>query len=82
MRNQIFILLILLLLPAKGVADIVVIVNSANQVTELSQRQVIDLYMGRTSYFPSGEKLQRYDQPSNSTVRADNPLASLPAVSC
>lgn len=71
MRNQIIILFVLLLLPAKGMADIVVIVNSANQVTELSQRQVIDLYMGRTSYFPNGGKLQRYDQPSNSTVRAD-----------
>ncbi len=71
MRNQIIILLILFLLPAKGMADIVVIVNSDNHLTELSQRQVIDLYMGRTSYFPNGEKLQRYDQPSNSTVRVD-----------
>ena len=71
MRYQIIILLVLLLLPAKGMADVVVIVNSANSVTELSQRQVIDAYMGRTAHFPDGEKLQRYDQLSNSTVRAD-----------
>ncbi len=71
MRNQIIILLILFLLPAKGMSDIVVIVNSDNHLTELSQRQVVDLYMGRTSYFPNGEKLQRYDQPSNSMVRVD-----------
>lgn len=71
MRNQIIILIVLLLLPAKGFADIVVIVNSSNKIAELTQRQVIDLYMGRTSHFPNGEKLQRYDQHSNSIARAD-----------
>lgn len=71
MRNQIIILLVLLLLPAKAMADIVVIVNSTNQVTELTERQVIDLYMGRTSYFPSGRKAQRYDQSSNSKIRTE-----------
>lgn len=71
MRYQIIVFLVLLLLPGKGMAEIVVIVNSANQVTELTQRQVIDLYMGRTSHFPNGQKLQRYDQPGSSNVRSD-----------
>ena len=52
-------------------AEIVVIVNSSNNLTELTRRQVVDLYMGRTSHFPNGEQSKRYDQPINSTVRAD-----------
>lgn len=71
MRYQIIIIIVLLLLPVKGIADIVVIVNPSNEITELTQRQVIDLYMGRTSHFPNGEKLQRYDQHSNSIARAE-----------
>jgi len=71
MRYQIIIIIVLLLMPVSAVADIVVIVNSNNDITELTRRQVVDLYMGRTSFFPNGKKLQRYDQPINSTVRAD-----------
>lgn len=70
MKYQIIIIFVLLLLPAKGIADIVVIVNPSNEIAELTQRQVIDLYMGRTSHFPNGEKLQRYDQAGHSSVRA------------
>ncbi len=71
MRYQIIILFVLLLIPVNAGADIVVIVNPNNDITALTRRQVVDLYMGRTSFFPNGEKLQRYDQPIDSKIRAD-----------
>ncbi|MCB1936717.1 MAG: hypothetical protein KDF59_12310 [Nitrosomonas sp.] len=61
---------ILALLPASVSADIVVIVNPANKIESLSKRQVVDLYMGRKSHFPNGTRPLRFDQPSNSNLRA------------
>ncbi|MCB1950200.1 MAG: hypothetical protein KDF62_14595 [Nitrosomonas sp.] len=59
------------MLPANVAADIVVVVNAENEIDTLTKRQVIDLYMGRNAYFPDGTRTLRFDQPSDSTVRAD-----------
>ncbi len=71
MRYQIIIIIVLLLIPVTVVADIVVVVHPSNSIKELTRRQVVDLYMGRTSHFPNGQQLKRYDQPNNSSVRAE-----------
>jgi len=61
---------LLTLAPVSVCADIVVIINPANKIEFLTQRQVIDLYMGRSSHFPNGIRPLRFDQPSNSEIRA------------
>jgi len=85
-RSQIIILFILLLLPVKALSDIVVIVNPANEITTLTKRQVVDLYMGRESHFPNGTRPLRFDQPNSSAIRTrfyyqltEMPLASINA---
>lgn len=62
-------MLTLMACASHATADIVVVVNSNNALTTLSRKQIIDLYMGRTSYFPNGEKALRMDQPINSQTR-------------
>lgn len=69
--KYLFIVFFLLsLAPASVCADIVVIINPANQIESLTKRQVIDLYMGRSSHFPNGIRPLRFDQPTNSETRA------------
>lgn len=62
---------LLALLPAKVSAEIVVIVNTDNEINTLTKRQVIDLYMGKNSHFPDGTRTLRFDQPNDSPARAD-----------
>ena len=50
-------------------AGIVVIVNSENTASDFSQRQLVDLYMGRDLYFPDGSMALRLDQSPESKVR-------------
>jgi ABC-type phosphate transport system substrate-binding protein len=52
-------------------AGIVVIVNSENTASGFSQRQLVDLYMGRDLYFPDGSMALRLDQSPTSQVRHD-----------
>jgi len=52
-------------------AGIVVIVNSENTTSYFSQRQLVDLYMGRDLYFPDGTMALRLDQSPKSQVRHD-----------
>ncbi|MBV1920666.1 MAG: hypothetical protein KUG73_08275, partial [Pseudomonadales bacterium] len=52
-------------------AGIVVIVNSENTASDFSQRQLVDLYMGRDLYFPDGSMALRLDQSPKSQVRHD-----------
>ncbi len=49
--------------------EILVIVNKDNQITELSQRELIDLYMGRSQQFPNGRYVIRIDQLPDSKIR-------------
>ncbi|MGX9418819.1 hypothetical protein [Vibrio sp. WJH972] len=45
------------------------IVNSENNVSTLSKRELIDLYMGKTHAFPNGLKTITLDQNTDSKVR-------------
>ncbi len=50
-------------------ADVLVIVNQANEVSSLDKKQIIDLYMGRYQNFPNGEAAFPLDQPPVSEIR-------------
>ncbi len=65
----IFIIIALLASPLQ--AGVVVIVNSENATSDFSQRQLVDLYMGRDLYFSNGEMALRLDQSPTSKVRHD-----------
>jgi len=74
LRRLLFCIAILLLigLPLSGVqAAMVVIVHPKNATESMSQRQLVDLYMGRSMNFPTGEPALTLDQAPNSQARAD-----------
>ena len=59
-----------LLVAAPGaMAEILVIVNTDNPTTELSSRQIVDLYMGRNQSFPNGESAFPLDLSPDSSLR-------------
>lgn len=49
--------------------ELVVIVNPTNQTTELSHRQLVNLYMGRTQNYPDGTLALPVDQAPDSAAR-------------
>lgn len=57
----------LIVLPAT--ADVVVVVNAKNPTPELSHRELVDLYMGRSIYFSDGTMAMRLDHPRGSPIR-------------
>ncbi|MDX1695779.1 MAG: hypothetical protein R3208_18590 [Ketobacteraceae bacterium] len=61
--------LCLIMLAPHGQAAIVVIVNPDNPTDNFSQRELVDLYMGRNLYFPDGNLAVRLDQAPTSEVR-------------
>ncbi|MGY0615635.1 hypothetical protein [Vibrio sp. FJH11] len=71
MKKYLTLLLIILSsIPLKGWSqDLVVIVNKENPLNTLTKHQLIDLFMGRTPYFPSGGAVVKLDAPSSSEVR-------------
>ncbi len=48
---------------------VVVVANKDNQINELTKKQVIDIYMGRTTLLPNGEAALPLDQNADSTIR-------------
>lgn len=55
-------------LPAR--ADIFVVVNAASQVKAMTQKEAVDLYMGRSRAFPNGDYALTFDLPRDSPTRA------------
>ena len=51
-------------------ADLVVIVHPASGMRNLTQQQVIDIYLGRIQTNMDGKKIVPYDQPQDSEIRA------------
>lgn len=49
--------------------ELVVIVNPSNQTTELTHRQLVNLYMGRTQNYPDGKLALPVDQAPDSAAR-------------
>jgi len=69
LRNLRVLALLLSALPAWARGDIFVIVNPANPVNALTQKEVLDIYMGRKRAFPSGEYVLSFDQARDGVVR-------------
>lgn len=71
-KLRLFILLCILV-PAAAAEDrmpsLAVIVNPDNPIGSLTQRQLVDLYMGRTGQFPDGSTVIRLDQEAESHER-------------
>lgn len=51
---------------APAESDLAVIVNKDSELHELSKRQVVDIYMGKTKTLPSGKSLLVLDLPEQS----------------
>jgi hypothetical protein len=51
-------------------ADIYVVVQTANPVKALTQKEALDLYMGRSRAFANGDFALTFDLPRDSPVRA------------
>lgn len=52
-------------------ADTLVIVNAQNPITHIEQKQVVDLFMGRTSVFPNRQPAQTLDLKTGTQLRAN-----------
>lgn len=50
-------------------ADVVAVVSAKSSVTGLSNNQVADIFLGKTSRFPDGSPAVPIDQPEGSAVR-------------
>lgn len=59
------------MLALNAQAAIVVIVNKDNPINTFSQRELVDLYMGRNLYFPDGNLAVRLDHAPTSPIRED-----------
>ena len=56
---------------AHASADIFVIVNAASPVRSLTNKETVDLFMGRTRLYANGDHVFVCDLPRESGVRAD-----------
>ncbi|PCK31031.1 hypothetical protein [Pseudoalteromonas piscicida] len=70
MNRLLFTLTILTSYPLSASADIAVIVNKDNPVESISQRQLIDMYMGKYVAFPNGEMAITYDYEKSHPLRS------------
>nr|WP_255555366.1 hypothetical protein [Enterovibrio paralichthyis] len=50
-------------------AELVVVVSKDNPISQLSSRQLIDLYMGRYNAYPDGRAASTTDLPEDSPLR-------------
>ncbi|MBR8845192.1 MULTISPECIES: hypothetical protein [Pseudoalteromonas] len=55
--------------PISATADIAVIVNKDNPIESISQRQLIDMYMGKYVAFPNGDMAVTYDYEKSHPLR-------------
>lgn len=68
---QLTFLIMMSLLSGRIQAEIVLIVHPSNTVEQLSQREIVDLYMGRTQHFAGGSLVLRLDLPPDSPARKE-----------
>ena len=64
-----------LLLPALSHADMVAIVAAHSEAATLSRREVINIFMGRYRFLPSGHAIKPYDLPAGDPRKASFYLA-------
>ena len=68
---KVIVLLIALIFSGPLQAQILVIVNARNPVIQMEQKQVVDLFMGRTSVFPDRQPAQTLDLKTGTSLRAN-----------
>lgn len=61
----------LMTLPYLASADIYVVVSTKNTISELSKKDIIALYTGRTKAFPDGELAKVLDYSDDQEIKAD-----------
>ncbi|MDD5298004.1 MAG: hypothetical protein PHU46_13935 [Rhodocyclaceae bacterium] len=61
---------LVLLLPHPARADMVVIVSPQCDATALTRREVINIFMGRFRFLPSGHAVKPYDLPATDPRKA------------
>ncbi|MDR3369808.1 hypothetical protein [Rhodoferax sp.] len=71
MKALLLIVLMLSGLAARVRAEPVVVVNGASAIQQLSQDQVINIFLGRYRRLPNGETAIPIDQPDSAPVRAE-----------
>ncbi|NRB37410.1 MAG: phosphate ABC transporter substrate-binding protein [Pseudomonadales bacterium] len=64
-----FSLLSLVLASTLSLAGVVVVVSTSNANTELDEKQIYNIYMGKSKSFPDGEKVLPIDQKKGSANR-------------
>lgn len=69
--RRLLLVLCLVMPSAHAWADIFVIVNGASPVKSLSNKETVDLFMGRTRMYANGDHVFACDLPRESGVRAD-----------
>ncbi len=71
--KTLFILMVIVTFHSRvwGEEAIAVIVHKNNQANSLSNRQLIDLYMGKLVAFPDGQPALPLDQPEDSALREE-----------
>ncbi len=60
-----------LLLATMASAEVVVVIDAASDIEQLSRDQVINIYLGRHRKLPSGIAAQPVDQPAGDNLRAE-----------
>jgi len=63
-------IMILALLSTPINAEIVLVVNSASSIAELDNAEVARIYTGRYTVMPNGDRVEPYDHPVSSDLRA------------
>jgi ABC-type phosphate transport system substrate-binding protein len=71
MKKIIFVTLLSLLLAPYSVwsKQLYVVVNKHNSISQLTKKQVTDIYMGRAQYFSNGSAALKIDAPGSSNLR-------------
>jgi hypothetical protein len=70
MRIPVILILCSLIIWSTNIsAEILVIMNKHSQVSNLTRRQLVDLYMGRAQALPNGEAALPLDQSPTSAIR-------------
>jgi len=64
-------LLALLSYAAPAIAEPVIVVNARSSVTQLSQDEVVNIFLGRYRRFPGGGAATPIDQPEGTPLRAE-----------
>lgn len=70
MRTRLLIFIALFTCVSSAWADLLLIVNSTNPVSNLERKQVVDIFMGRATAFPNQRPAHTIDIASTNNLRA------------